>query len=112
MGTDASEALSLSAARINYARARETPLESLLRLTVGSTPESPMDVAVGGRAEPKASLLPAVAHPVLGSNGQVPCWAEHSQVAGPALKSVLSCPVLRPPGTTQGVPLPQQWVRQ
>lgn len=39
----------------------------LVRLAVGSTPESPVDVAVGGRAEPKASLVPAVARPVLSS---------------------------------------------
>lgn len=52
---DASETLSLSAAWINYAWAREVPLESLVRLTVGSTPESPVDVAVGGRAEPKCA---------------------------------------------------------
>lgn len=66
---DASETLSLSAAWINYAWTREVPLESLVRLTVGSTPESPGDVAVGGRAEPKAFVLPAVADPVLSSSG-------------------------------------------
>lgn len=66
---DASETLSLSAAWINYALAREVPLESLVRLTVGSTPESPGDVAAGVRAEPKVFVLLAVAGPVLSSSG-------------------------------------------
>lgn len=90
---DASEALSLSAAWINYAWAREVPLASLVRVAVESTPESPVGITVEERAEPKAFLV--VTHPVLSSNGQAVSWAGHSRVAGTALESMLSCLTIR-----------------